>query len=118
MIGSLYKSNREILVDLKNHYLNNTKRISETIPDLSIDISQMNISENCKKLLGPSLFYLFQKGFIDLTNRRVTITPKGIEELEPFFLKYKLQVSLAIFSGLLGILGTITGVVLTLIYSK
>jgi len=118
MIAPLNKTNREILLELKNHYLNNTKRISDVIPDLSVDVSELDISEDGKKFLGPSLFYLFQKGFIDLRNRRVTITPKGIEELEPFFLKYKVQVSLAIFSGLLGILGTIVGVVLTLIFSK
>ncbi len=118
MIGSLDKTNREILGGLKNHYLNNAKRISDAIPDLSVDVSQLDISEDGKKLLGPSLFYLFQKGFVDLRNRRVTITPKGIEELEPFFLKYRVQISLAIFSGLWGILGTIVGVALALIFSK
>ncbi len=118
MIGSLYKTNREILLELKKHYLSNTKRFANTIPDLSIDISQMNVSDNCKKLLGPSLIYLYQKGFIGLANRRVTITPKGIEELEPILFRYRHQFFLAVFSGLLGILGTIIGVVLTLIYSK
>ena len=118
MIGSLYKANREILQELKNHYMSSTKRITDKIADLSIDISQLNISDACKTLLGPSLIYLNKKGFIDLENRRVTITPKGIEELEPIYFRYRHQLFLAVFSGILGILGTIIGVVLTLIYSK
>ena len=115
---SLDKINREILLELKRHYLNNTKRIADTVPDLSIDISQLDITEESKKFLGPSVYYLHQKRYVDLKNRRVTITPEGLEELEPFFVKNKIQVFLTIFAGFLGILGTIVGVVLTLIFSK
>ncbi len=118
MKKSFSKVNQAILLELKKHYWNNTKRIIDTVPDLSIDISELSIKEEYKKLLGPSIYFLCQKGFIDLKNRRITITPQGIEELEPFYIRNKQQIIFVMLSGLLGIFGTIIGVVLTLIIAK
>jgi len=118
MINSISKANHEILSQLRIHFLNNTKQISSTLPDLSIDISGLDVKEEYYKLIGPSIYFLYKKGFIILENRRVTITPQGIEELEPFYLKYKTQILLIGLSGILGILGTIIGVVMTLTFSK
>nr|NQU94408.1 hypothetical protein [Bacteroidota bacterium] len=113
MINSLSKVNYEILSKLKIHFLNNAKQISSTLPDLSIDISELDVTGEHEKFIGPSIFFLYQKGFIILNNRRITITPQGIEELEPFYMKNKNQIIIIVLSGFLGILGTIIGVILT-----
>lgn len=118
MINSISKVNHEILSQLKIHFLNNTKQISSTLPDLSIDISELDFKEEYKRLIGPSIYFLYKKGFIILKNRRVTIAPQGIEELEPFYMKNKNHILLIVLSGILGILGTIIGVVITLTFSK
>lgn len=118
MIDSLSTINNEILSKLKIYFLDNTKKISSTIPDLSVDISELKIKEEHEKFIGPSIYYLHQKGFITLNNRRITITTKGIEELEPFYIKNKSQILMIVLSSFLGVFGTIIGVVLTLIFSK
>ena len=50
MINSIPKANHEILSQLRIHFLNNTKQISSTLPDLSIDISELDVKEEYDKL--------------------------------------------------------------------
>ncbi len=118
MKNYLYKINKEILIQLKKNFLHNTKQILENIPDYSIDISELDLKQEYRKLIGPCIIFLYQKELIILTKRRITITPKGIEELEPFYIKYKYEIALTLLAGGLGIIGTIIGVVFTLLFTN
>lgn len=112
------KLSRIVLIQLRDSLLSSTQRLSDALPDFSVDVSEIKLPENTGISIGPIIYYLWQKNYIEISGRGVVITPRGIESLEPFFRRRSEQKLLLVFSGSLGILGTIIGLILGKLMGK
>lgn len=115
---NIKKTSRIVLTQLRNSLFSSTQKFSGTLPDFSVDVSEIKLPENTVISIGPIIYYLWQKNYIEISGRGVIITPKGIESLEPFLRRKSEQILLVLFSGSFGIIGTIIGLILGRLIGK
>lgn len=103
---------RQILLQLRDILTSASQRISSELPDYSTDVGDLSEPKENNIGLGPAIYYLYRKGYVDVNDRRIQITPAGLDSLDSYWVRHRDQLLMVLISGTIGILGTIVGVLL------